>query len=129
MQRLFIQDRDRWNAFVSASPHGHVLQSWEWGELKERTGQQALRLALAEDGEIRGAAQVLLRRLPYGMGVLAYVPKGPVLEYENNELLEAMLGALKDFAADRSVVALKVEPEVLDGPLASRLSALGLVPA
>ena len=27
-------DRESWNAFVEASPHGHVFQTWEWGELQ-----------------------------------------------------------------------------------------------
>jgi lipid II:glycine glycyltransferase (peptidoglycan interpeptide bridge formation enzyme) len=116
MQKLVVppDGRDDWNAFVAASPYGHTLQSWEWGELKERTGWQAIRLALAEDGEYRAAAQVLIRDLPLGAGRVAYVPKGPVLEYGDTALLGHMLAVLRDLARAEGVLSLKVEPEVTE---------------
>lgn len=123
-------DRHAWNRFVSASPYGHILQSWEWGEIKGETGWRPVRLALLEGGDIRGAAQVLIRSLPYGVGRLAYVPKGPVLDYSNTELLQAMLGALRDLARDERVISLKIEPEIVEpSPVTETLAADGLVPA
>lgn len=122
--------RDQWNSFVSASAAGHVLQSWEWGELKGRTGWEAIRFALVEGNEIRAAAQILIRSLPYGAGELAYVPKGPVLDYSNPDMLPAMLAALHAFAAGRKVIALKIEPEIREpSTLPQALLESGLQPA
>jgi lipid II:glycine glycyltransferase (peptidoglycan interpeptide bridge formation enzyme) len=121
---------DAWNRFVAASPYGHILQSWEWGEVKGRTGWRPVRLALVEDGEIWAAAQVLIRSLPYGVGRLAYVPKGPVLDYADGRVLDAMLEALRYLAARERVISLKIEPEVIEpSPLAGKLIGDGLVPA
>ncbi len=65
-----------WDAFVAQHPHGHFLQSWAWGRLRERWGWRALRLAaVADDGARVAAAQVLVRRSLAGS--LAYVPRGP----------------------------------------------------
>lgn len=123
-------DREAWNGFVSASPSGHVLQSWEWGELKARSGQEPLRLVLKADGEIRAATQVLLRPLARGLGRIAYVPKGPVLDYADTEVLRATIAGLRGVANTRKVISLKVEPEVRDpSPAGAELVRLGLQPA
>jgi lipid II:glycine glycyltransferase (peptidoglycan interpeptide bridge formation enzyme) len=123
-------NRQTWNTFVSSSPNGHILQSWEWGELKERTGWKAIRLALMQKGRIRASAQILLRSLPYGFGTLAYVPRGPVLDYDDPPLLEAMLQALRDLASQRKVVSLKIEPELIEpSSLSAPLRQAGLEPA
>lgn len=122
--------RSAWNAFVAASPHGHLLQSWEWGEIKEATGWEPVRLALMEEGAIRGAALVLIRRLPFGAGRLAYVPKGPVLDYRDGHLLMTMLDALRRLAEERKVISLKIEPEIVEpDPVVNELREAGLRPA
>jgi peptidoglycan pentaglycine glycine transferase (the first glycine) len=127
VQKSLLAERDRaeWNAFVSQSRFGHVLQSWEWGELKARGGWKPLRLALHQNGAILAAAQVLVRSLPYGVARLAYVPRGPALDYGNVELLDEMLHALHMLAGEQGVMSLKVEPDVtqpseLPGILESR---------
>jgi lipid II:glycine glycyltransferase (peptidoglycan interpeptide bridge formation enzyme) len=129
MHTLYIDDRERWNTFVASSRYGHILQSWEWGELKRRQGWAPLRVALTADGSIRAAAQVLVRRLPYGFGRIAYVPRGPAVDFADRALVAELLAALRGLAAERDVISLKIEPEALDGPVAAELAALGLEPA
>ncbi len=102
-----------WDEFVSASPHGHLLQSWAWGELKGRFGWAPLRLAVSDDGGLVAVAQVLLRRLPYRK--LAYVPRGPVFGPEGEEAAQTLLDALHRAARRQGAMALKVEPAWLDG--------------
>jgi lipid II:glycine glycyltransferase (peptidoglycan interpeptide bridge formation enzyme) len=123
-------NRQTWNKFVASSSNGHILQSWEWGELKERTGWEAVRLALVQKGHIRAAAQILLRSLPFGFGTLAYVPRGPALDYEDPVLFEGMVQALRDTASQRRVVSLKIEPDVIEpSRLSDLLRQAGLEPA
>jgi len=123
-------DQLAWDRFVAASPNGHVLQSWEWGEIKAAVGWEPVRLALWDGGEIRAGAQVLVRSLPYGIGRLAYVPRGPAVDYSHPDALQAMLAALRNLAAERRVISLKIEPDVIEpSPLAEELASLGLVPA
>jgi lipid II:glycine glycyltransferase (peptidoglycan interpeptide bridge formation enzyme) len=86
-----------------------------------------VRLALHERGVIRAAAQVLIRRLPYGVGRLAYVPRGPALGWCNGDLVRQMVDALRALAAERGAISLKIEPDVPEpSELPSRLIALGL---
>lgn len=129
MQTTFLeaQDHATWDAFNSASPYGHILQSWEWGAIKAETGWEARRLALLDGSDMRGSAQILLRTLPYGVGKLAYVPKGPVLDYTDPAALRAMLAALRTFADNQRVISLKIEPEVREpNPLVGMILHEGL---
>ncbi|NIV29996.1 MAG: hypothetical protein GWN58_10985, partial [Anaerolineae bacterium] len=40
------EQRSTWDGLVAATPHGHVLQSWAWGELKARFGWRVQRVAV-----------------------------------------------------------------------------------
>ncbi|GIK43059.1 MAG: hypothetical protein BroJett011_68920 [Chloroflexota bacterium] len=97
----------QWDSRLLAR-HGHLLQSWAWGELKSRFGWSAVQL-YAPGGDT--AAQILFRRLPLGL-TLAYIPKGPVLDWTNSEQSRAFFAALHAEARKRRAILLKVEPNL-----------------
>lgn len=97
-----------WDDFVSGAPNGHLLQSWAWGEFKRNHAWQPVRLALFVDGEIRAAAQVLLRSV--GGFSLAYVPRGPVVPADRPDLYGPILQAIHRLARKRHSVFLELEP-------------------
>ncbi len=91
LRPVLVEQQYQWDAFVSENPSGHLLQSWGWGELKADAGWHPLRLALwdTERQQMVAAAQILRRtfaRLPLQTGHLAYMPKGPVLDWSNPAL-------------------------------------------
>ncbi len=80
--------------------------------------------------ELVGGAQVLFRRLPAGLGQLAYVPKGPVVDWSDEEERAALMAALDELAQSRRAVALSMEPDLEDsGPLRDTLRSMGCQPA
>jgi lipid II:glycine glycyltransferase (peptidoglycan interpeptide bridge formation enzyme) len=113
-----VEQQHQWDAFVSASPGGHLLQSWGWGELKASAGWYPLRLALwdMEQQQIVAATQVLRRTtahftLPFGY--LAYIPKGPVLDWSNpdkSSIVPTFLSQLHLYLRKQGALALQVEP-------------------
>jgi lipid II:glycine glycyltransferase (peptidoglycan interpeptide bridge formation enzyme) len=104
-----------WDAFVAGHADGHLLQTSRWAELKALVGWQAERVALAEQGRIVAGAQALLRRLPWGQ-TLAYVPKGPVVDWRNAAQARALLAALREVVAPHRPALLKLEPDLPDSP-------------
>jgi serine/alanine adding enzyme len=104
-------DAQTWDALVAKHPHGHVLQSWAWGELKGRFGWQPLRVAVT-NGDQTAAALLLIRSI-YGLSV-AYVPRGPLLSGDKF-LDRALLQALRRIARRRRAAFLRLEPNVLEG--------------
>lgn len=107
-----IDDREVWNEALSRLPDGHVLQSYEWGEFKSRHGWTPFRLLFTAGGKAVAAASALLRRLPRVPWGVMYVPKGPALDYHNDELLAVVLGRLEDLARQQRAIFIKVDPDV-----------------
>jgi peptidoglycan pentaglycine glycine transferase (the first glycine) len=124
-------NEDQWNAFVAAHPQAHLLQSGPWGELKGRFGWSAGRVALVDASQtIVAGAQILYRRLPYGLGRLAYVPKGPLVDWQDAAQTARLVPALDQAARAQGAMALTVEPDLPDTPQhAADLARAGFVPA
>ncbi|MFQ6101069.1 MAG: lipid II:glycine glycyltransferase FemX [Anaerolineae bacterium] len=118
-----------WDRFVVGHPDAHVLQTSAWGALKARFGWTGERVGLARDGGLVAGAQVLYRRLPAGMGCLAYVPKGPLVDWCDEEQMRVLLAALDRAARSQGAIALTIEPDLPDEhPHRERLRGLGFRP-
>jgi lipid II:glycine glycyltransferase (peptidoglycan interpeptide bridge formation enzyme) len=118
-----INERE-WNSFVSTSTGGHLLQSSQWGYLKERFGWQVARLIIEDQGQWLAGAQVLFR--PLGLQTIAYVPKGPVADWADEEVTKTLLEALHQLCRRRRAIFLKIEPDLAeDHALTQRLTELG----
>jgi len=104
-----IEDRDLWNAFITAFPIADVRQSYEWGEIRRRQGWTPLRLAAVEHGKGIAGLSVISRRVP-GLGVVAYAPRGPMLDPDDTNGWEA-LRALSVAVRDRTdAIFLRLSP-------------------
>ena len=142
-----ISDQVAWDDLIAAAPGGHVLQSWAWGELKAHFGWRVQRVAVRADGAhqsgsrisggsgesgglLEPVAQVLYRSLPGGLGSIAYVPKGPPGDLDDQSALVELLDAIRPLARQQHAICLKLEPNLEDDPaLARRLQALGFRPS
>ncbi len=107
--------RKEWDCFVNEHPQGHFLQSWGWGELKASSGWYPLRLALWDttSDKIVAATQVLRRTAPHvplRLGHLAYIPKGPVLDWPDETLCTTFFRQLHACLRRDGAIALRMEP-------------------
>ena len=118
---------EAWDAFIAAHPQGSILQTSLWGQLKASFGWdwEIVTSSVAPDS----GALVLYRSLPLKLGTLAYVPRGPVVDWQDEDAVAAILSAMQKAARRRRAWALWLEPELLDTPGArTQLQALGLKP-
>lgn len=120
-------ERERFDLFLARHPKGHVLQTWEWGEIKSRTGWKPWRLVLEENNEIVAAAAILERKLPVIGATIFYAPRGPVVNWHHPELFDAVLMEIRKQAKKRKAIFLKVDPDVpsSDRELANYLHSRG----
>lgn len=102
--------RRRWDSFVLGHPNGHLLQSYAWGDFKRRHQWPGLRVIITEPGQERilAGAQVLFREMA-GLSV-AYIPKGPVVDWNNGPLVQTLLDTLRQVTRRRRAIYLKIEP-------------------
>jgi lipid II:glycine glycyltransferase (peptidoglycan interpeptide bridge formation enzyme) len=123
-------DAAAWDGFVRAAPNGHVLQTTAWARLKGHFGWEAGYALVEEANRIQAGAQVLFRPLPLGLGCVAYVPKGPLVNWTDDALTGALLDALHHLCRRQRAIFLKIEPDEEDRPaLAQRLQAWGFRPS
>jgi lipid II:glycine glycyltransferase (peptidoglycan interpeptide bridge formation enzyme)/GNAT superfamily N-acetyltransferase len=106
---LDFDDRDRWNAFVAASPFGHFFQSWEWGDLQVGLGARPRRIAALSDGRLVGCVQTLV----FGSDErkFAYVPRGPVSDPDEVSVTGGLLDAAIAMSASEGTFLLRMEPQ------------------
>jgi lipid II:glycine glycyltransferase (peptidoglycan interpeptide bridge formation enzyme) len=104
-----------WQQALAGLPDAHALQSWVWGEFKSRWGWTAQRLTLAthrSSHEPLAAAQVLKRKIPRLPYSILYVPKGPILNYDDGELRRQVLRELENLARRERALLVKIDAEV-----------------
>lgn len=93
----------------AASGHGHLLQSWRWGDFKARHGWEVARVRVTE-GDAVGLAQILFRfRGPFS---IAYLPRGPVLSADSSRLAGRLFEEVDAVCRRRRALSLIVEPDV-----------------
>ena len=104
MQVEVINDREQWNAFVEAEPTGNVTQTYEWGELRDSLGGDAMRLGALENGALQGTMLMVVGEAPLLRRPYLYVPRGPVIADPSSPALgpSALLPRTKRASAARS---------------------------
>ncbi len=86
--------------FLRAQPSASFLQTPAWGQVKSEWKRESIGWYAAD--ELVGVALVLYRQLPRLKRYLAYLPEGPVIDWEADDLaawLTPMVGHLKKAGA------------------------------
>lgn len=104
------------NAFVTNHPHGHLLQSYEWGEAQESFGEPIFRVVVEENGIIFGVATVIVKTFYKNFHYL-YCPKGPIFSpTAKPETKKLLFDAIHAEAKKRGSLFLRVAPEAEEKP-------------
>lgn len=106
------QDRQRFDEYVARFETGDLLQSFEWGDLKSRGGWRPVRVIAEHNGEIAAAASALKRSIPKVGRCIMYVPRGPVLDTTDSDLVQSFADYLKQLAIKHRAILLKIDPPV-----------------
>jgi lipid II:glycine glycyltransferase (peptidoglycan interpeptide bridge formation enzyme) len=119
-----------WDTLIASLPDAHLLQTWEWAQIKAEVGWKTAPYAWDEDGRrmviqdhpdrpVRAAAMILQKNIPIG-GFAArlciqYVPKGPLLDWSNASLRRQVLDDMHFIARKSGAIFIKIDPNVLLG--------------
>lgn len=119
-----------WDQFAAQHRYGHFLQSSAWGQLKSNHGWRATwSCVLDTSNHITGGGLVLLRDLPAKLGKLAYMPRGPVVDWDTPPHTSKVLSHVSASAKKHGAIALIIEPSLMDTPHDEKmLLANGYVP-
>lgn len=84
----------------------HPMQSWAWGEFREKTGLKVTRLGRYDGQTLEETAQLTWHRLPKLPWTIGYWPKGILPSLE-------MVKAVAEEAKRQKAALVKLEPNVL----------------
>lgn len=109
-----------WNEIIKSLPAAHFLQTREWADIKQAVGWESEELTWSDDeGRVTGAAQLLVRSMRLlGIGPrisIGYIPRGPMIEWQNNTLRKQVLQDIEIVARKKKLVFVKIDPEVVSG--------------
>ena len=114
-------EKEKYNKTVN-----HVIQSWEWGEFRKKTGVKVIRLGEFEKEKLTQGLQLTIHPLPFTQHTIGYLPKGPLPD-------KPALKALEKLGKQEKCIFIKLEPNVTIGnwkSLDPRTSAeLGRMPS
>lgn len=83
----------------------HPVQSWEWGEFREKTGIKVLRLGTFSGNKLTEAYQITVHTIPYTNFKIGVFFKGP-------SPTASMLDALREFGRKEGLIFIRMEPNV-----------------
>jgi len=105
-------DRSRFNQFVAEFESGDLLQSYEWGDLKAKSGWKPVRVLAEADGRVVAAASLLKRNIPRSGRSILYASRGPVLDTTDGELVREFTAGLVSIAKKQRAILLKIDPPI-----------------
>lgn len=115
-----ITDQEQWNSFLVGQLRGHLLQSYEWGELNRYLGGCIYRLGALQNGRLIGAMLLSVADVPLPMKVPGvqmhwfYSARGPTVESPDSPAFAALIDAARKLAKREHAVVLRVEPNIAD---------------
>ena len=107
-----------WNELIAGMPQPHLLQTWEWAQVKEKYGWKSTPLVwqTATNEKPSATAMVLERSISTGSFAaklrVIYIPKGPNLDWEDAALRQRVMGDLQAYAKKRGAIFVKIDPDV-----------------
>lgn len=98
------------NDFIKTSPYCNLLQSAQWAKVKDNWG--SLLAGVRDDGGVLVASSlVLIKQLPLHF-TMFYIPRGPILDYLNADLVTFYFQGLKKVAKKHHCLFMKFDPEI-----------------
>ena len=106
-------EKEKFDKFVLNSGKAHFLQSYNWGEFAKREkGLLPHYVGLEDNGKLVATAMILEKKLPLSMSYF-YIPRGFILDYNNQELVSTFTKELKKYAKKHNCVFIKIDPDLV----------------
>lgn len=116
LNKKIIKSAKEWNDIIERFSGVHVLQTWEWGQIKSQFGWNPLYVAWYKSNSCIAASLILKKTkqiIKNGPGVsIFYAPRGPLLDWTDLELATQMINELEKILNQEKGLFLKIDPEL-----------------
>ncbi|TCD46701.1 aminoacyltransferase [Streptococcus sp. X16XC17] len=97
------------DAFVTSHPLNNLLQSSQWAQIKDSWGNE--RISFYKENQLVAVASILIQPLPLGYSMI-YIPRGPIMDFTDEELVIFVMQSLKKIAKTKRAVFVKFDPSI-----------------
>lgn len=100
-----------WENFLENSPNKYFLQTWYWGEFEKKgLNKKIWRLSFKKEGKLKA---ICLATEEIGrFGKFIYCPRGPILNWSNQEERNEVLKKLIEFFKNKNYTFLRIDPAI-----------------
>ncbi|WP_216730167.1 aminoacyltransferase [Streptococcus mitis] len=98
-----------YDQFVKEHELANVLQSSSWEAVK--SDWQHEKFGVYRGEKLLATAGILIRTLPLGYKMF-YIPRGPILDYGDTELLSFVIQSIKSYARSKRAVFVTFDPSI-----------------
>lgn len=114
MLTVSVVDRKRYLNFVETQVYRNFLQYPSWADLKAEWKWSSEFIGwFTNEGEMIGGAVVLYRKVPGLNKFLAYIPRGPMIDWFSNISLNNWFHPLFQHLKQRNVFSVKMDPPLV----------------
>ena len=111
---MYIKEltNSEFNLFTDSFPYFSIYQTSEYGFIMNTQNYNSLFLGLIDKSQKIVAASLILIEKD-GMFKYAYAPKGFLIDYSNNELVEEFTKLIKEYLSKKKIMAIKINPMII----------------
>lgn len=107
-----IVEKEEWEAFITTHSEANFLHSWYWGEFHEQLKHTVIRSGFYSGDKLIGVLLAIVE--PAKRGRHLVVPGGPIIDWENKQLVNVWVAEAKSIALKHSCIFVRVRPQLLD---------------
>jgi lipid II:glycine glycyltransferase (peptidoglycan interpeptide bridge formation enzyme) len=112
IRHLHPEEAELWDSYVLRHPHGHFMQSAEWGTFKSKQGWKPYYIIVEDGGSIAGGTLIQVKRLSGSGRSLFYSPRGPLVPTDDNRVLTALCAEIRRLASIERAIFWRIDPYV-----------------
>ncbi|MBI5206954.1 MAG: peptidoglycan bridge formation glycyltransferase FemA/FemB family protein [Candidatus Firestonebacteria bacterium] len=110
-----INEKNIWDEYLLNTTNPQILQSYAWGEVKKKYSWQPIRLGIYKEKELKGVILLLKKLIPFSGGrSIFYAPRGPIIDYDNPDILKNLIKGIKKLNNYHKAVLLKIDPFIYE---------------
>ncbi|TCT16412.1 peptidoglycan pentaglycine glycine transferase (the first glycine) [Natranaerovirga pectinivora] len=104
-------EESKFNRFIESHEIGNELQTIEWGKFKSWYNWSYETVGLVDEHlNLIAGALLLRRKIPGTFKTILYAPRGFVLDYTDEEVLEKFIYHLKSYGKKTKAMFVKIDP-------------------
>lgn len=111
MYKLVTLEKEEYENFTKNHIRSHFLHSYAWGEVSKTRGQIPHYLGVKENDKIVATALLLEKKLLLGYTYF-YIPRGFVLDYDNEELLKFISKEIGNYTKKHKSLYFLIDPDI-----------------